>query len=100
MDLPGADHRAGERKAPGVDMEHRNDRQDDVRLQHADRAGCLPETMKDERAVRIDDALRPAGRSGRVAHRGGLALVELWVRERIRVRTGEELLVADRARGR
>src|SRR5207249_6707338 len=54
----------------------------------------------DDRAVRIHDALRPAGRPGRVAHRGGLALVQLWIRERVRVRTGEELLVTDRARGR
>src|SRR5207245_9935463 len=34
------------------------------------------------------------------ARRGRVALVEPWVRERSRVRTGEELLVADRARGR
>src|SRR2546426_1278418 len=100
MDLRRADHRAGERQAPGIDVEHGHDGQDDVRLQDADRPGCLPETVKDDRAVRIHDTLRSAGRPGRVAHRGGLALVELWIRERVRVRTGEELLVADGARGR
>src|SRR3989449_8452739 len=100
MDLRRADHRAGEGQAPGVHVEHGHDGQDDVRLQDADRAGCLPETVKDDRSVRIHDTLRSAGRAGRVAHRGSLALVELWIRDRLRVRTGEELLVADRPRGR
>src|SRR5205823_8093037 len=100
MDLRRADHRAGERQAPGVHVKHGYNGEDDVRLQDADRPGCLPETVQNQRAVRIDDALRPAGRPGRVGHRGGPALVELGGSERIRIRNGEELLVADRARGR
>ena len=43
--------------------------------------------------MRVDDALRPAGRPARVAHRRGLVLVELGVAPVVRRRAGEQLLV-------
>ncbi len=44
--------------------------------------------------MRVDDALRVAGRAARVAHGGGSALVDLGVLEAGRIGSREELLVA------
>ncbi len=48
--------------------------------------------------MRVEDALRLAGRAGRVAERRRLALGDLRVLERRVGRVGEELLIADRVR--
>src|SRR5262249_23634789 len=48
---------------------------------------------QDRRAVRVDNALRAAGRAARVAHRRGFALVELRIAPVLGGRAGQELLV-------
>ena len=64
------------REAPGVGVEHRHDRQDDVALAHADGVGQHDGgRVQQRRPVRVDDALRVAGGAARVAHGRGAVLV-------------------------
>ena len=74
-----AEHRREVRVAPRVRVEHRHDRQDRVVHRDAEAERVVradAERVQDGRAVRVDDALRQAGRAARVAHRRGLVLVE------------------------
>ncbi len=94
----GADHHRRERHPPGVGVEHRHHRQDDVVL--ADAHAVIEreaEGVQHERAVRVEDALRVAGRAGRVAHRGGGALVGVGEILR-RLGPGDQRLVFERSR--
>ena len=98
-----ADHQAGVRVAPGVRVEHRHDREQRLLLGHVQaerRRERLSERVQDGRAVRVEDALRQPGRAARVAHRRGRVLVELRVLVVVRVRAGEQLLVASPRRRR
>ena len=95
-DLLRADERAREREAPRVCVEHRDDRKDGVALVDAEEPGGRQRVDRD-RAMRVDDALRQPGRPAREAHRGGLALVDVAVRELALVGRRKELLVVDRA---
>ena len=67
-----AHHHGRVRQAPGVGVEHRDDRQHGVGLvdAHAGRQGD-GERVQHERPVRIEHALRLSCRAGRVAHRRG-----------------------------
>jgi hypothetical protein len=56
--------------------------------------------MQGDGAVRVEDALGPAGGAARVAHGGGGVLGEIPIGEVRLARIGEELLVVDRAVGR
>ena len=96
-DLLDAGQRAGEREAPRVRVEHRDDGQADVVGVEAERREHGQRVERD-RAVRVEDALRPAGGAARVAHRRRGVLREVAVRELGLVRVGEELLVVDRRR--
>ena len=89
-------HRREVRVAPGVRMEHRHDRHDGVVDAEAEPERVVradAERVQDGRAVRVDDAARPARRAARVTHRGGLALVELRVLPLVRIGGREQLLV-------
>jgi hypothetical protein len=57
------------------------------------RERCDSERVEDRRAVRVDDALAPAGRAAGEAHRRRLALVELRVFPLVGARGVEQLLV-------
>ena len=97
-DLLRADERAREGKAPGVGVEHRHDRQHDVRLADAERARLRRgERVDHDRAVRVDDALGLARRAARVTHRRRRALVDVPVGECLRVGGRDQILVLDRA---
>ena len=54
------------------------------------------ERVERDRAMRVEDALGPAGGAARVTHRRGRVLGQVAVRELRLVRVGEELLVVDR----
>ncbi len=94
-----ADEAAGEREAPCVRVEHRNDGQDRVALVHAEEVRGR-EGVECDRAMRVDDALRQARGAAREAHRRRRALVEVAIGERALVGRGDEILVVDRALGR
>ena len=92
-DHSAAPHQAGVREAPGVGVEHRNDRQD--RIVGVDRQNFRPRRhhrMEDVGAVRIEDALRVARGARSVAEAGGGPLVELAPAE-VGVRLGEPFLI-------
>ena len=75
-------------------MEHRYDREDGVGgVQRQDRAG--DQRVDGDRAMRVDDPLRQAGRPAREAHRRGRVLVDVTVGERALVGPGEKLLEVD-----
>ncbi len=78
---------ARKRQSPRVDVEHRHDRQHRVVLAERQRiAQSERERVQHDGPVRIEHALRPAGRARRVAHRGGVVLVELRLLETARGR--------------
>ena len=80
--------------APGVRVEHRDDREHAVALGEPERGRCgRDERVQVRRAVRVRDALRVAGRARRVTHRRRLPFVELGILEAGRLR-GEEIVVA------
>ncbi len=60
----------------------------------------LRQRVDGDRAVRVDDALRAAGRPARVAHRGREPLVDVALLELVCARGRQQLLVVDRAVGR
>ena len=95
-DLLDAGHRAREREAPRVRVEHRHDREAHVVRVHPEAADHRERVDRD-RAMRVENALRPAGRTARVTHRCGRVLGEVAIRERGLVRIREQLLVVDRA---
>ena len=95
-DEPGAARGRDVRVAPRVRVEHRHDRQDHVLLaeRQVDRLPAVDaERVQHRRAVRVHDALRPAGGAARVAHRRRLVLVELGRVPVVRVGRGKQLLV-------
>ena len=87
-----------EREAPRVGVEHRHDGEARVGRRHAQQAARGQRVDRD-RAVRVDDAFRPAGGTARVTHRRRGALVEVAVGECGFVRAREQLLVVDRSVG-
>ena len=96
--LPGTEQRRRERQAPGVHVEHRDDRQDGVALADRQRVDQpLAERMQDHRTVRVQHALRPAGRARRVAHRRGVVFVERRLDVARRIGGREEILVIEEA---
>ena len=73
----GADHARDVRQAPGVDVEHRHHRQDDVARRAVQRIGQRRGVgVQHRRAVAVERALRVAGRARGVAQRRGGVLVE------------------------
>ena len=92
-----AQHRGQVRVAPGVCVEHRYDRKERVRLAQRPverRAGRDAERVQHCRAVRVHDALRPAGGAARVAHGRRIVLVQLRVAPIVGGRARQEVLVA------
>ena len=92
-----ADHRGEVGVAPGVRVEHRDDREQRVAVGDAEaerRGGRDTERVQDRGAVRVDDAFAAARRSAREAHCSGGALVELRVLPLVGARRVEQRLVA------
>jgi hypothetical protein len=99
-DLPGTGEDGAIGQAPGVRVEHRDHRQDAVRLRDAYRVGeHVAEGVKVDRAVRVHDALGPTRRPARVAHPHRRVLVHVRVRVIVFVGTVQKLLVGDHAVG-
>ena len=93
-----ADHRAALGQTPGIGVEHRHDRQDDVLRRDAHRVRHAGDhRVQHVRAVAVEHALGIAGRAGRVAHAGRGVLVELLPGE-IAVGLGQPLLVGHHIR--
>ena len=91
-----ADHRREVRVAPRVRVEHRHYRQDRVVHGRTEPERVVrgdAERMQHARPVRIDDTLRQTGRPARVAHRGGVVLVDVRLAPVVRGRAGEQLFV-------
>ena len=81
-DHVGAGHPGPVGRAPGHGVEHGDDDEDAVALRHADRGSrLLGHGVQPDGTVRVDDALRAAGRPTRVTHGRGGALVEVGPRE-------------------
>ena len=77
-DEVGADHQREERRAPGIDVEQRNDRQHAVALADPHRVGQADRQRVDVgRAMRVQHAFRVAGCRRGVAQQRRAALVEL-----------------------
>ena len=92
----GADHGRREGERPAIGVEHRHHRQADIaRLQILGIRQRRHQRVQHVGAVRVDDALRVAGRARRVAHAGGGVLVELAPFE-VAVFVRDPVLVGDR----
>ena len=87
----GADGHGRVGEAPGVGVEHRDDRQQPVALAGAQAGDQHAHRVQERRPVGVDDALGVAGGAARVTHRRGLVLVV--DPELDGVGAGEELLV-------
>ena len=97
QDLPRPQHRGDVRDAPGHRVEHRHHRHHRVGLANAHRVGQRrAEGVEDDRAVRVQHPLGPAGGAARVAHRRRRVLVELGELES-RVAACHQLLVVERS---
>ena len=89
----GAGHHRGVGQPPRVRVEHRHDRQHPVGPgQPADDAEPDRHRVQVRRPVAVDHALRVARGAGGVAHRRGVALVEIGPVEGV-VRGGQQLVV-------
>ena len=92
----GEGRRVGQ--SPGVGVEHRHHREDRVAAGDPERVRERDaEAVQNGGAVRVGDALGPAGGARRVAHGGGLALLEL--RPIRGLGSAEQLLVVGRPLG-
>ena len=98
-DLLDAGHCARVREAPGVRVEHRYDGEADVVGVHPE-APDHGQRMDGDRAVRVENALRPPGGAARVTHRGRGPLRDVAIGERGLVGVRDEVLVVDRSLGR
>ena len=79
-------------------MEHRRHRQQHVGAAQAPvLAEAADQRVQHRRAVRVDDALRPAGRARRVAHGDRIVLVVRRRRRSLAVGAGEQRLVVEMA---
>ena len=80
QDLLASVQDSGVGQAPGVDVEHGNDGQDDVVAAEVEVGGQgEDEGVQAKGAVRVDDALGAAGGAGGVAHGGGIVFGEIGV---------------------
>jgi hypothetical protein len=91
-----ADHYRRVRQAPGVDVEHGDDRQDHVALTNADEVSDHPrQPLKNNGTMGVEHSFRHARGPGRVAHGGGIALVDVLVYEAFRIRACDQGLEID-----
>ena len=96
-DLLRADHGRRERKAPGIDMEHWNDRQHHIRLRKPDRVlQRQHQRVHHQRPMAVEHALGMSGRPGGVAEPGRVVLVDAR-RGKVRKLRFDQLLVVDGA---
>ncbi len=100
-DQPGADHGRRIGNPPGIDVEHRHDRQDAFFGRDAEQARLIDtQGMQDRRAVRIEDALGVPRRARRVTKPRRGFLVELRPVEPVGFRRQQVFVTQDRRQGR